>query len=143
MRSNNIKYFEVVAKCGHVGRTKCIMIHFAVEAENAKDAAIKVKSYKRVKRNHKDCIRSVSKISRERFDEITETNKNDPYLKCKSKWQHKLINGFGERVEADRYNISRNQIRKNKKGSRNYRLKKMAYRIRNEIQELLFYSYCA
>lgn len=37
--SVNQKYFEVEAKCGHVGKTNCIWIRFAVVAESRKDAA--------------------------------------------------------------------------------------------------------
>lgn len=32
------KYFEVEAKCGHVGRMNCVWVRFAVVAESRKDA---------------------------------------------------------------------------------------------------------
>lgn len=51
-----MKYFEVVAKCGHVGRDYYYEGHFFVQAQNAKIAACKVKSQPRVKRDHEDAI---------------------------------------------------------------------------------------
>ena len=57
------RYFKVIAKCGHVGRGKCIWITFATMADNGRDAARKVRDFKRVKHDHKDAIASVEEIS--------------------------------------------------------------------------------
>ena len=43
------RYFKVEAKCGHVGHGKCIWITFATAADNGKEAARKVRDFKRVK----------------------------------------------------------------------------------------------
>ena len=76
------KYYEVIAKCGHVGRKKYIPVKFAVVAESGKEAAKKVRQFPRVKHNHKDAILDVRCITVEEFLEIKESNANDPYLKC-------------------------------------------------------------
>ncbi len=39
------KFFEVNAKCGHVGKRKCVNISFPVAAENAKEAAKKCREF--------------------------------------------------------------------------------------------------
>lgn len=98
-------YYEVIAKCGHVGRKHYVPIKFAVIAENGKEAAKIIRQFPRVKRNHKDAILSVNKISYERYLEIIEINHNDQYLKCHSKHEQKLINDFEERLEDDFHDL--------------------------------------
>ena len=73
-------YLEVVAKCGHVGRTNYIPISFAVCAKDGRDAAKKVRLFPRVKHNHKDAILSVKEISYDTYLEINKRSKEDPYL---------------------------------------------------------------
>lgn len=46
-----MRFYEVEAKCGHVGLTNCVWIKFAVKAKTSKEAADAVKRYGRVKRN--------------------------------------------------------------------------------------------
>ena len=94
-------YYEVIAKCGHVGKKHYVPVKFAVIAENGKEAAKMVRGFPRVKHNHKDAILKVSKISYERFEELTEINRNDPYLKCHSRQEQKLIDNFEERLKDD------------------------------------------
>ena len=98
-------YYEVIAKCGHVGRKHYVPIKFAVIAEDGKEAAKKVRQFSRVKHNHKDAILNVKKISYERYLEIVEVNHNDQYLNCHSKHEQKLINNFEERLEDDFHNL--------------------------------------
>ena len=95
-------YYEVIAKCGHVGKKHYVPVKFAVIAENGKEAAKMVRDFPRVKHNHKDAILKVSKISYERFEELTEINRNDPYLKCHSRQEQKLIDNFEERLKDDK-----------------------------------------
>lgn len=82
--SEKERFFEVVAKCGHVGRNFYVLKTFALSASSRKDAAEKARSLPRVKHHYKDAIRSVSEISYERFSEICRENDNDPYLHCTS-----------------------------------------------------------
>jgi hypothetical protein len=135
------KYYEVVAKCGHVGRRNCIMIHFAVMAHDGKQAAARVKKYKRVKRDHKDCIQSVTEISFEQFMTLRAKTDADPYLHSKSKWQQKQIEDFEWRLEPDRYNLRRAIKRTDRKESRKYRLKKLIYAEKADFEEIVAYSY--
>ena len=98
-------YYEVIAKCGHVGRKHYVPIKFAVIAEDGKEAAKKVRQFSRVKHNHKDAILNVKKITYERYLEIIEVNHDDEYLKCHSKHEQKLINDFEERLEDDFHDL--------------------------------------
>ena len=68
------RYFKVEAKCGHVGHGKCIWITFATTADNGKEAARKVRDFKRVKHDHKDAIRSTTEIDFEEFIAIKAAN---------------------------------------------------------------------
>ena len=97
-------YYEVIAKCGHVGKKYYIPIKFAVIAKDGKEAAKLARQFPRVKHNHKDAILNVNKIDYERYLEICEMNKNDPYLKCHSRKEQKLIINFSERLEDDLHN---------------------------------------
>ena len=117
------KYFEVKAKCGHVGRTSCVWIRFAVVAESRKDAAKKARMFGRVKHNHQDAIGYVKEIDFESFIVLKAENDADPYLHCKSKREQNQIEGFSARIEPDEFNIRKRK----KKNTRNveYKLKKI------------------
>ena len=88
------RYFKVEAKCGHVGHGKCIWITFATMADNGKEAARKVRDFKRVKHDHKDAIGSVKEISFEEFIAIKAANDADPYLHCKNVQEQRKIPDF-------------------------------------------------
>ena len=60
-------YFEVVAKCGHVGRHRYYRGVFFIEAEDGKAAAAKVRAFPRVKKEHKDAILECNKIEEAEF----------------------------------------------------------------------------
>ena len=98
----NRNYYKVEAKCGHVGRGRCIYITFATTAENAKEAAAKVRDFKRVKHDHKDAIREVTKITYEEFIALRAQNDADPYLHCKNVQEQRKLENFEERVVEDR-----------------------------------------
>lgn len=120
--NENQRYFEVEAKCGHVGRTNCVWIRFAVVANDAKDAARKARGIGRVKHDHLDAIGYVKEIDFNSFMILKAENDADPYLHCKSKREQKQIADFDSRVEPDEYNIKR----KEKKHTRNcgFKMKK-------------------
>ena len=99
------KYYEVIAKCGHVGRKNYIPVKFAVVAESGKEAAKKVRQFPRVKHNHKDAILDVRCITLEEFLEIKESNDNDSYLKCHSRQEQNLIVNLAERMVDDLHNV--------------------------------------
>lgn len=77
-----MKYYEVKAKCGHVGRKYYLLKTFAVKANNGKDAAKIVRDFPRVKHHHKDAIRELREIDKERYYEILNNNHKDPYFFC-------------------------------------------------------------
>lgn len=76
--------YEVLAKCGHVGKNKYILKTFAVEADSGSLAATIVRNTPRVKHHHRDAIRQVTLIDTPRYLEIVEENEKDPYFRCHS-----------------------------------------------------------
>lgn len=61
------KYFEVAAKCGHVGRGYYYEGHFFVAARSASNAAQAIKSAPRVKHDHEDSILWTKEISHDEY----------------------------------------------------------------------------
>lgn len=80
-----MRYYEVTAKCGHVGRGYYIPIGFAVRAETASDAAAVTRLLPRVKHDHRDAILSVREVDAFEYDDLKQVNRYDPYLQCKSR----------------------------------------------------------
>lgn len=110
-------YYEVIAKCGHVGKKHYVQVKFVVVAESGKEAAKKVRQFPRVKHDHKDAILDVRCITLEEFLEIKEINDNDPYLKCHSRQEQNLIVNLAERMVADLHNVKEifdKQVRKDR-----------------------------
>lgn len=95
MKKNNIiielSFFEVVCKCGHVGKKRYIEIHFPIMATSRKEAARKARDIPRVKHDYKDAILNVVKIDQERYNELSEMNNYDPYLHCSCIQDQNLI----------------------------------------------------
>lgn len=88
-----IKYFKVVAKCGHVGRNNYIPIVFAVMAKTRKEASSLVRLMPRVKHHQKDAILECSEVAYEDFIVIKDSNDKDEYLKCKNiQEQNNIVN---------------------------------------------------
>lgn len=116
-------YYEVIAKCGHVGKKHYVPVKFAVIAEDGKEAAKMVRDFPRVKHDHKDAILNVNKIDYERFQEIVEMNHNDPYLKCLSRQEQNLIDNLEERLEDD---LHSQKVKYDKQS----RLDRVAYKIK-------------
>lgn len=79
-------YYEVVAKCGHVGRDKYYRGEFYVKAETAKQAAQRVRYFARVKHDHPDAIISVKEICYADYLEGKEKEESQIYFKCHSKY---------------------------------------------------------
>lgn len=96
-----MRYYEVIAKCGHVGKGKCVLITFACAAENGKEAAAKARTYARVKHHHKDAIRNVREILFEEYIKLRAENDAAPYLHCKNRQEQNKIPGFEERIIPD------------------------------------------
>lgn len=119
-----MKYFIVKTKCGHVGRTNCIWINFAVAASSAKAASEKARGYKRVKRNHKDFIAAVTEVGFEEYIVQKTINEMDPYLHCKSRKEQNSIEYMEYRIEPDEFNLRKLEKKTNERESVEYRMKK-------------------
>ncbi|MCM1441653.1 MAG: hypothetical protein NC131_20960 [Roseburia sp.] len=134
-------YFAVEAKCGHVGKGKCIFIWFAIQAENGKAAATKAREYGRVKHHHKDAIRQVKEISDKEFVQLQINNNKDPYLRCKNIQQQRNINNLEDRIEIDKYILSKNKKSKSAR-DKSYLLRKNTIREKDAIRQMRESDYC-
>ena len=135
----NKNYYEVIAKCGHVGRKYYVPIKFAVIAEDGKDAAKMVRQFPRVKHCHKDAILNVMKIDFERFQEIIEANSQDPYLSCHSRQEQKRIENFEQRIKKDLRNQKIEYNQQSRKERVLHKLRK--YKLLEESLRKEYYSY--
>lgn len=95
------KMFEVVCKCGHVGKSHYIPVAFAVKAANGKEAARIARFFPRVKHDHKDAILSVREIDYAKFLSITEDLEYDPYMHCSNIQEQNCID-LTERLIAEK-----------------------------------------
>lgn len=113
-----MKYFKVLAKCGHVGRSSYIPIEFAIVAVDGKQAAAIVRAKPRVKHDHKDAILSTEEICFEDFMRLRSQNDADPYLHCKNIQQQRDIQNLADRLVSEqrkKYVKTRNTDYKMKK----------------------------
>ena len=85
------KYFQVVAKCGHVGRKNYIEVAFAVVAEDIHEATTLARYIPRVKHHRKDAISSATEITYEEYLLLRSENDLNPFLKCTSSQEQQLI----------------------------------------------------
>ncbi|HKM29827.1 MAG TPA: leucine-rich repeat domain-containing protein [Bacilli bacterium] len=107
---STINYYGVVCKCGHVGRNNYYPVEFGVEASSRKEAARIAREIPRVKHHHKDAIRAVYLISKEKFYELRYNNPDKEYLKCRNSSEQKKINLEGKIMPEERkkkYNAKR------------------------------------
>lgn len=119
--------YEVIAKCGHVGKNYYVKKAFPVEAENGKEAAKKVRFKARVKHNHKDAILSVKKIDENRFLELRNQFKKDPYFHCKNRQEQLLwckgleLHREAERIDFGKRKRSKTEVYYHKQKIRDYK----------------------
>ena len=86
-----MKFYEVIAKCGHVGREYYYEGHFFVRAQSKQEAATVVKKAPRVKKDHEDVILDVFEVDKPTYLQGLEDFKNNPYFNCNSKWEQKRV----------------------------------------------------
>ena len=86
-----MKYFEVCAKCGHVGRGYYYEGHFFITANSKKDASSKVKHFPRVKKDHEDVILWVEEICEDAFNLGVEETTQNPYFRCRNKQEQNAV----------------------------------------------------
>ena len=75
-------FYEVQAKCGHVGRGRFFRGTFYVRAYTGSEAAAIVRQLPRVKHDHKDAILSVRRIDRAEYDVERTAVRQNPYYSC-------------------------------------------------------------
>lgn len=84
------RYYEVVAKCGHVGKGWFYRGFFYEKAEDGREAAMIVRGRGRVKHNHKDAILSVKEIAEEEYWEGVERKKHEKYFLCENLQEQRM-----------------------------------------------------
>lgn len=85
----DFKFFIVDAVCGHVGRGNYVIKSFAVEAEDAKDAAVRSRIIPRVKHHYKYAIQNVREVSLQDYVIQRLKNEFDPYFQVTSRTDQK------------------------------------------------------
>lgn len=85
-----MNYFMVAAKCGHVGRHNYIEKIFYVKANDAKNAAYRVRYFPRVKHDRKDAILQVVPITEAEYIAGREQHDNDLYFRVHSSTEQRL-----------------------------------------------------
>lgn len=142
MRQENLNYYKVVAKCGHVGKCNYIPIAFAVIAESGKEVSKKVREFPRVKHNHKDAILRCDKISYEEYVELKEINNNDLYLKCTSKHEQNSICDLTDRLVEDKHHAKPNYHKEDRQSRVHYKLSKYNQSLKSVTGDDLYeYAY--
>ena len=121
---NGQQYYAVHCRCGHVRPNRYVEIVFAVIAYNGREAAEKARRFARVKHNKKDAIIDCYEISKERYEEIIEANRNDPYLRCKNIQEQRSIAGFESRIIFEPVNSDPKRSKQERRDFIKYKLKK-------------------
>ena len=84
-------YYEVKAKCGHVGKMYYYEGTFYEVAEDGKEAATIVRERPRVKHQHKDAILSVKKITLEEYLDGKKRKESEVYFRCENPQEQDLF----------------------------------------------------
>jgi hypothetical protein len=95
-------FFEVEAKCGHVGMNKYVLKNFYIKTDSAKKAAYIIRNVPRVKHDHKDAIRNVREITYEEYVEGSKRMEADDYFRIHNSSEQKGLlteNVFYEEYE--------------------------------------------
>jgi hypothetical protein len=85
-----MKFFEVTAKCGHVGRGQFYTGLFYVRAEDGSAVAAIVRMMPRVKHDHKNAILAVIKVDYTAFRTGQLLHRANPYFNCHSVQEQRL-----------------------------------------------------
>jgi hypothetical protein len=85
-----MKYYKVVAKCGHVGKNRYYEGVFFEKANNGKEAAYTVRFRPRVKHDHKDAILSVLEITLKDYLRGLKS-RDEPFFNCKNSYQQRIV----------------------------------------------------
>ena len=83
--------YEVQAKCGHVGKNQYVIKTIPVIAASGVEAATIVRNMPRVKHHHPDAIRQVRVVDAPRYWELVELHETDPYFRCRSIQEQRIM----------------------------------------------------
>ena len=98
-------FFEVKAKCGHVGKHNYVIKIFYTRANCAKDAAKKIRYAPRVKHDRKDAILEVREIDYLDYKNGVQKNKDDEYFNIHNSSDQKRIT-IEEIFREERFEIN-------------------------------------
>ena len=124
-----MRYYKVLAKCGHVGRHKYILKEFYIEASNGKDAAFKVRYLPRVKHHRKDAILSVEAITEDEYLAGKALQAEDMYFRVHSSTEQRRCGAVDYRLV-----LSEREATKRQKCKNPYYHLKLAKIIRRDTQ---------
>ncbi len=119
-----MRYYNVEAICGHVGRNRCVIKNLAIAAGNGKAAALIGRNTPRVKHDLKNAIRSVSEISYQEFLMIRECNDYDPYFHCQNVQEQRAICGGVGIIDMSEINEDMKVSKDKNRDSRKFRYKR-------------------
>ncbi len=94
-------FFEVEAKCGHVGMNKYVLKNFYIKTDSAKKAAYIIRNVPRVKHDHKDAIRNVREITYKEYVEGSKRMEADDYFRIHNSSEQKGL--LSENVFYEEY----------------------------------------
>lgn len=120
------KFFEVQAKCGHVGRGHFFKGTFYINAHSASEAAAVVRNMPRVKHDRKDAIISVNEISKRQFEKGREERSENPYYSC--------VNVQEQRANIDKISIFIEEEDRFEPNLQEMKEKRQARILRNKIK---------
>ncbi len=83
--------YEVEAKFGHVGKNRFVIKSVPVNAVSGAEAAAAVRNMPRVKHHHPDAIRQVRVVDAPRYWELVEIHEADPYFRCQSIQEQRVL----------------------------------------------------
>ena len=95
-------FYEVQAKCGHVGKGRFFRGTFYVRAYTGSEAATIVRMLPRVKHDHKDAILSVRRIDKEEYEEGRREHSQNIYYSCVNiQQQRECLDQIEEYIEDE------------------------------------------
>ena len=96
-----MKYYLVVAKCGHVGKRKYVEVEFPIYAESKSEAAQNCLKRGKVKKHLKNAITSVCEITYEYYQELNDQFSNNKFVHAHTKSE--ISEFIEEAVELERH----------------------------------------
>lgn len=108
-----MRYFKVIAKCGHVGKGHYIPKEFYVMANDKKEAAARVRWFPRVKHHWKNAIEEVCEIQKNEYDLGEANTKNDLYFRVTNSTDQRIYEAIDWDEVHDRETTEKKERDKN------------------------------